>query len=385
MDNKLFKRPKKIILVANSSWYFYNFRLQLLKDIREIGYEIYLIAPKDKYTVKLIDNKFKFIEWNLKRLSINPINELISLMALIRIYLNLKPDLSHHFTIKSCIYGTIAAKISNTIFVINAITGLGYVFLSKNKSASFLRFFLRPLYRLIFKARRSIVIFQNSKDLEELNKLGITSTKNSNLISSSGVDINYFYPLKKNYSNIKKLSKFLFPSRVIREKGFFELIEACIILWDKGLNFELQIAGDIDKKIYKILKKEYSRELKNNNRLIFHGEVNNIRDLYSKCDIVILPSWREGLSKSLIEAASMEIPIITTDVPGCTDVIDHGINGLIVPPKDSDSIALAMELLIHNPLFAEKLGKAARIKVIDNFEMNLINNTTIYQYKRLLN
>ena len=97
--------------------------------------------------------------------------------------------------------------------------------------------------------------------MEELNKLGITSKK-SNLISSSGVDINYFYPINKNYSNIKRLSKFLFPSRVIREKGFFELMEACIILWDKGLNFELQIAGDIDKKTYKIIKKEYKNELK---------------------------------------------------------------------------------------------------------------------------
>ena len=379
---KIINKKKKVLLVSNSSWYLYNFRFQLLKDLLKQGFEVCLIAPKDKYTKKLIDAGFNFYNWKLCRFSINPFKEIISIFQIYKLYKNLKPDLTHHFTIKPCFYGTIAAKFSNTNLVINAITGLGYVFSSNTQKARILRYFLKPLYKIILNSKRSTVIFQNNNDLEKLCKFGITNLKNSNVISSSGVDVNYFYPSKLKIKNNFNL---LFPSRVIPEKGFQELIKAVKILWKKGLEFNLHLAGEIDNSVLKSLKKNFKKEIEDFKTLIIHGKLNDMKEIYIKSDLVVLPSWREGLSKSLIEAASMEMPIITTDVPGCNDVIDHGINGLIVPIKDYQSISLAIELLILNPLLAERFGKAARKKVRNTFEIKIVNNFTINQYYKLLN
>ncbi len=377
------QKNKKIILVANSSWYLYNFRVQLLNELVKEGFEVILIAPKDKFTNHLKELGFGFYNWNLKGLSINPFGELKSFLELLKLYTNLKPDLVHHFTIKSCIYGTLSAKFAGIKIVVNAITGLGYVFLSKTQKALILRTLLKPLYRLIFKARRSTVIFQNKHDLGKLTKLGIVKPENSSLISSSGIDINYFRSTKNTTVLNKNINNLLFPSRVLTEKGFKELLQASKLLWLKGLKFNLYLVGEIDELNNKFIQKNYREELEEIKCLKILGKVNNMKEIYLKSDLVVLPSWREGLSKALIEAASMELPIITTDVAGCNDVIDHGINGMLVPVRDSHALSLAIEFLILNPDIAEKFGRLAREKVKNNFEINLINNDTIKLYENL--
>ena len=377
------QKNKKIILVANSSWYLYNFRVQLLNELVKEGFEVILIAPKDKFTNHLKELGFGFYNWNLKGLSINPFRELKSFLELLKLYTNLKPDLVHHFTIKSCIYGTLSAKFAGIKIVVNAITGLGYVFLSKTQKALILRTLLKPLYRLIFKARRSTVIFQNKHDLGKLTKLGIVKPENSSLISSSGIDINYFRSTKNTTVLNKNINNLLFPSRVLTEKGFKELLQASKLLWLKGLKFNLYLVGEIDELNNKFIQKNYREELEEIKCLKILGKVNNMKEIYLKSDLVVLPSWREGLSKALIEAASMELPIITTDVAGCNDVIDHGINGMLVPVRDSHALSLAIEFLILNPDIAEKFGRLAREKVKNNFEINLINNDTIKLYENL--
>ncbi len=373
-----------ILLVANTSWYVYNFRLPLIKDLKLKGYGVDVVAPFDNYTHLLEHEGVKVHIWKVSRQSINPFLELNSIIELIRLYRSIRPDLVHHFTIKACIYGTIAAKFSNVFRVLNAVTGLGHVFLERGLHSRLMRRCLRPLYRTVFMARRSTVIFQNSDDQRKFIRLGITESNKSVLIRGSGVDIEHFKPLKTRKKKFNSPPQLLFPSRIIRQKGIYELLAASRKLWGKGLEFELLIAGKLDSGNRSSLSLSELKELRREKRVSLLGHIDDMSELYSQVDLVILPSWREGLSRALIEAAAMELPIITTDVPGCRDVIDHGGSGLLVPVKDTHSLMLAIQLLLSNQDFAYHLGETARRKVVNEFQVSLINEKTVAQYERLL-
>jgi len=354
-------------------------------QLRENGYNVGFVAPRDIYTSLLEAEGFKFVPWYVNRQSLNPINEFKALLNLWTIYHREKPCLVHHFTIKACLYGTIAAKGARVYRVINAITGLGHVFIGTRKRSVILRKIIMPLYKAAFTARRSIVIFQNASDQEKLIQLGIADDSRSRLIRGSGVDVNYFKPSPDKYlGHFRDPIQLLFPSRLIREKGIRELLAACKSLWSQGVNLELLIAGELDRGNRSALSDDEINHLQGNLRVRCLGHVDDMRSLYSSSDIVVLPSWREGLSRSLIEAAAMERPIITTDVPGCRDVVDHGLSGLLVPVRDARSIQLAIRLLLENPSLARSLGKAARLKVVSEFQVMHVNQSTISQYHQLL-
>ncbi len=376
---------KSLLLVANTSWYLYNFRFPLMRDLRKNGYQVAVVAPHDKYTILLEQEGFKVHNWKVSRSSINPFTEAIALLDLINIYRKERPDLLHHFTIKACLYGTIAAKFSRVYRVINAVTGLGHVFLGTRFHNRILRRILKPIYTAVFMARRSTVVFQNADDQEKLIQLGITESRKARLIYGSGVDIEKFKPDLDSSGKFHEPIKILFPSRLIKQKGLQEVLEASQSLWAESYNFELLLAGDIDIDNRSSISQEELLILKEEPRIICLGHVHNMRKLYSSIDIVVLPSWREGLSRSLIEAAAMERPIITTDVPGCRDVVDHGCSGLLVPLKNSHALKLAINLLIKNPSLARRFGKEAREKVVAEFQVSLVNKRTLEQYENLLN
>ena len=377
----------RVLLVANTSWYLYNFRLPLLNELRQSGLEVALVAPHDTYTPLLQAEGFTVHNWLVARSSINPLAELHALVDLLRIYRRERPDLVHHFTIKACLYGTIAAKLDGVPHVINAVTGLGHVFLGKRKRSRALRLALKPLYRAVFRARRSTVVFQNADDLDHLVSLGITDQHRSRLIRSSGVDIDHFSPQAAAIAprtDFHQPVRLLFPSRLIHEKGVRELLSACRALWAEDLALELLVAGSLDDGNRSSLTAAELEEIRLEPRVRCLGHVEDMRGLYASADLVVLPSYREGLSRALIEAAAMERPIITTDVPGCRDVIDHGVSGLLVPVCDAPSLRLAIQLLIQNPDLARRFGLAARDKVVQEFQVSLVNERTLVQYQRLL-
>ena len=374
----------RVLLVSNTSWYLYNFRLPLIRELRDSGYSLALVAPHDDYTPLLEAEGLIVHRWNVSRSSVNPFTEVHALFDLLRIYRNAKPDLVHHFTIKACLYGTVAAKGARVYRVINAVTGLGHLFLGTRKRSRLLRKAIKPVYRAAFRARRSTVVFQNAADQEKLIQLGMTDGNRARLIRGSGVDIEHFFPLEDSVGRFHTPLRLLFPSRLIREKGIFELLEACRSLWQKGVSLELFIAGALDNGNRSSLSSSELSELLSDPRIRCLGHVVDMQSLYASIDVVVLPSWREGLSRALIEAASMERPIITTDVPGCRDVVDHGCSGLLVPYCDSAAIELAILLLLQMPELARTFGKAARKKVLAEFQVSIVNEITLQQYKHLM-
>ena len=373
------KNKTKIVLVSNTSWYIYNFRLKLLFLIKSNNYDLSLICPKDEYTEKLENLGFKIFNWNLNRRSINPFRELISIYKLARIYSAIKPQIAHHFTIKACIYGSISAFLCNAKVIVNSFTGLGHYFISNNLRMKFIRKISKIFIKFIFSKINSKLILQNNSDREKLLKLKITTKNKSKVIPGSGIDLNYFYPEEKKFD--KKILKLLFPSRLIKEKGILELIEACILLEKEKIPIKVYIAGKLDDGNRSSLTKKEISVLKKQKNIHLLGHIEDMRNLYKRIDIVILPSWREGLSKALLEAAAMEKAIITTNVPGCKEIVKNMKTGLLVNVNDPIQIKDSVIKLYNNSSLINKFGKSARLRVKKKFEVNKINKMTLREYE----
>ena len=374
------KQKIKLIITANTGWYIYNFRIDLIKYLKLKKYEIYIICPNDRYSEKLKNMGLNVINWELNRKSLNPFIELLSILHLIKIYIKIKPNIVHHFTLKACIYGSLSASLFSKTKIINSITGLGPLFLSRNKLIKLVYFVFKSLFRYIFNNLSDRVIFQNKYDRKKYLQLNITSSDKSIIIPGSGINTDYFKPYPKKY-DIKEF-KLLFPARIIKEKGIIELIKACKLLWEIKLPIKLFIAGELDYGNRSVLKTKELKKLKNLKNISLLGHVDNMRDLYNKIDVVVLPSWREGLSRSLLEAASMEKGIITTNVPGCRDIIEHNKTGLIVNVRSPIEIKDSILNFYKNNFLIKKYGKAAREKVIKYFDIKRINSLTLRAYNK---
>ncbi len=371
---------KNLIITANTGWYIYNFKIDLIKYLISRNYQINVICPKDKYSFELKNMGLNLIFWELNRKSINPFSELNSLFQLIRIYSKIKPDIVHHFTLKACLYGTLSASLLNKTSIINSITGIGPLFISKEFKLKFIYLLSRRIFRHIFSKCSNKVIFQNQHDREKYIKMKLTTSNKSIVIPGSGINTDFFKPTNKK-TNINEF-KLLFPSRIIKEKGIVELIQACELLWKIKLPIKLFIAGELDAGNRSVLKNKEFKKLKNFKNISLLGHVENMRDLYREIDVVVLPSWREGLSRSLLEAASMEKGIITTNVPGCKEIVEHNKTGLVVNIKSPIELKNSILKFYNNTPLIKKYGKAARQKVLASFDIKRINSLTINEYNK---
>ena len=372
---------KKIVIVSNTGWYLYNFRFKLIKELSK-KYAVTLVFPFDCYSNPLKKTGCEIINWKLNRNSINPLLEIFSIFDLINIYLKIKPEIAHHFTIKACLYGTIAGRIVGLKKIFNAITGLGHVFLAKNTNAFIYKIVMVFIYRKVFNHKSSNLIFQNLEDRKFFQSLKIITKNKSFLIRGSGVDVNYYKREKEiKKIDLKKTIKIFFPSRIMKEKGIIELLEACQSLIDENVDLHLYIPSDLSFHNRSFLSKKEINKLKNKSWIKLLGQLSDLKPTYENSNIVILPSWREGLSMALLEASAMECSIITTNVPGCNDVVKHGESGLIVPPHDPVSIKLAILFLINNPVISEKFGKNARLSTMKKFNSEIVISQTMSLYE----
>ena len=255
---------------------------------------------------------------------------------------------------------------------------MGHFFISNNKRIKFIRKISKIFIRIIFSKINTKLILQNNSDRKKLLKLKITTKHKSIVIPGSGVDLDYFYPQEKIFE--KDLIKLLFPSRLIKEKGIMELIRACLLLEQANIPIKLYIAGKLDEGNRSSLNKEEIAVLKKLKNVFLLGHIEDMRNLYRKIDIVVLPSWREGLSKALLEAAAMEKAIITTNVPGCKEIVKHMETGLLVNVNNPGQIKESIIMIYNNPELIKKFGKAARLRVKKKFEVKKINRMTIGQY-----
>jgi glycosyltransferase involved in cell wall biosynthesis len=346
------KKQKRIVLSSNTAFSLYNFRLHLMRTLKDKGYEVIAVSPEDGKYSELLGKEFSFFAVkSLDRKGTNPIKDLKLFFEYFLLFRRLKPDLVINFTIKPNIYGSISAGLLG-IPSISVITGLGYVFIRE----SWLTKFVKLLYWLAFRFNRAVV-FQNSEDLITLRNI---SKEKSFLIESEGIDIKHFDPTLCKEAKKDEFT-FLFVGRLLTDKGIYELIRAYEKLKKEKPKVKLIIVGSPDEgNPNSISKGELEKWIKEG-LIEWHGFQEDVRPFYCMADCVVLPSYREGIPKVLLEAMAMEKPIITTDAPGCRNVCVDGVNGFLVKSKDVESLYLAMKRMVE--LGDEKLrefGKAGR-------------------------
>jgi glycosyltransferase involved in cell wall biosynthesis len=263
--------------------------------------------------------------------------------------------------------------------VINGITGLGHVFLEK----SALLPWVTLAYRLALGGKNRRVIFQNEDDLDYFKKLGLMGSDSAVLIKSSGVDLKRFSPVSSREFDAQTIPTVLFAGRLLREKGVYDLIDAAQSLRARGVRVQFDIAGEGDPGNPSTLSAEDIQRIEETQVVRFLGKVDRIEDRIAACDLVVLPSYREGVPRILLEAAAMGKAIVATDVPGCNDVVKDGESGLLVPVRNFQALADAIETLVNNSELRQKMGQEGRKRVIREFDDQVVAQKTWEVYQDL--
>jgi glycosyltransferase involved in cell wall biosynthesis len=301
----------------------------------------------------------------MNRRSLNPWREAKLLVYLTQLYAREKPDLVHHFTIKCVIYGSIAARFAGIKAQVNAVTGLGHVFTTDSWRTRLLKPFVRRLLRFALQGQKSRLVLQNPDDKQAFLTAQLISSENIYLIRGSGVDTEKF---KLSIQKKNSVFKILLATRLLWEKGIKEYVEAASIVKQKYPTVEFLLAGSPDSGNPASVAPEQIAIWEREGIITVLGHVDNMDDVLSQVNLVVLPSYREGVPRSLLEAAACGLPIVTTDVPGCREIVEHAVNGLLVPPKDSFALAKAIQYMIENPEKQAQMGMVGREKVLAEFD-----------------
>ena len=367
----------RIAFVGNTSFSLYKFRLGVMKSFISKGYEIFAIAPEDEYSELFLKESITYLSIDLDGKGRNIIRDGLLIKKLIYIYKSHKIDFIFHYTIKPNIYGSIAARYLK-IPSIAITTGLGFSFKKKN----LFNLFIKALYRFSLKKVLE-VWFLNSEDRDIFVRNKVTLKDKTFVLYSEGIDSKYYSPQIKTIKSDKFI--FLLLSRLIKEKGIEEYKIAAEILKKKGLNIECQLLGKQEKESSKSISLETVINWHNDGIIKYLGEFIDIRNYIVNSDCIVLPSYyMEGVPRCLMEALSMERPIITTDNVGCRELIVDNVNGFMCKPKNVIDLALKMEL-IYNTSIEERqnMGKNGRILVLETFDENIIIDHYHFRFNRL--
>lgn len=356
---------KKILFVVNVDWFFISHRLPLALEALKRGYEVHIacgITDKKEYleSLGLIVHPL-----NLSRSGTGIKGEIKAFCEIYNLLKEINPNIAHFVTIKPVLYGGIASRFLSIHKKVFSISGLGFIFIKQGLKATLVRMLIKTMYKFALCGKNSHVIVQNPDDkavLDSIVKIPIT------LIRGSGVDLNqYEYNEEKN-ENIKVSMA----CRLLKDKGVFEYIEASKILKKKYLNVKFELYGDIDIHNPASLTSDDIKKIKEEGFVNVYGFSSDIAKVFSDSNIVVLPSYREGLPKVLIEAAACGRAIVTTDVPGCRDAIEPNITGLLCKVKDSKSLASMIEKLIIDNNLRNSMGKEGRKLAEQEFDINKV-------------
>lgn len=373
------KIAMRLLMVINVDWFFLSHRLQVALGALSAGHEVHIATSLSQGRGQLEAYGFIVHPLEVDRSDAGPIGLIKLFCSLLRLFWVLRPDVLHLVTIKPVLIGGAAARFSPVGGVVYAVSGLGHVFLAEGMFGKLRRKIAVALYRFVLGARNIRIIFQNPEDCREIESVTNLRKDQAVLIPGSGVDLSaYPYsPMREGEAVV------LMASRLLTTKGVREYVAAAQQLRTSGVRSQFLLVGDPDPAnpaSIDVLELEVWRQQLDVKLL---GHRTDIAALMSQAHIVVLPSYREGFPKVLIEAAACGRAVITTDVPGCRDAIENGVTGMLVPVKDVQSLAEAMKELIENRSLSSAMGQAGRRRAEKLFDINSVVNKHLEVYRAL--
>ena len=356
----------KVLIIAPYTPEVISFRGELIKSIVKEGHEVIVVAPEKEGAEGVKELGADFYQLWFDRVSTNPIRDLKLIYDLYQFIRRHKPDVVFGYTIKPVIYGAMAAKIARVKNIYTMITGLGHTFIVESKKDKIVTEIVKVLYRLSSKCTNKL-IFQNSADLEEFVGQGLIDKEKCSVVDGSGVDLNRF-----KGEELPKEPIFLLIARVIREKGIIEYMEAARKIKKIYPQAIFRLVGPFDANPTSLKIEDLEPYIKDGS-IEYLGAKKDVRPCINECSIYVLPSYREGTSRTVLEAMAMGRPILTTDAPGCIETIKDNKNGFLVPIKDSESLVEKMEWFINHMDKAQEMGEASYQYCKERYDVNKVN------------
>lgn len=365
-----------ILLCCNSVFGMVNFRGGVIRSLVSNGFRVIVVAPADAYVDELKAIGAVYIEWRLNGRGTSVKFEMSALLQLSAIYRSIRPDVAFHFTIKPVIYGAFVSRILSIPFI-SVVTGLGYTFINDN----FVSRVARLMYRMTLRWSTEVWLL-NEDDHQTLVAEGLLTCATVRMLPGEGIDISKFVPTDPVSTT---LPKFLFVSRLIRDKGVFEYIEAARNLLNDGVKADFALLGTVDADKHAEITPEMVRAWEAEGIIKYLGTSKDVRPYISRSHCIVLPSYREGIPRCLLEASAMARPVIATNVPGCRDVVLDGKTGFLCDPQSAKSLAVTIKrFLVLTDAGRKKMGDQGRQFVCSHFDEKLILTQYVETLRKVL-
>ncbi|GAB1152053.1 MAG: glycosyltransferase family 4 protein [Shewanella algae] len=348
---------KRLAFVVNVDWFFISHRLPIAIEAVKRGYDVHVVCADTGKVSEIEKHAITVHRINLARSGTNVFREIRTFLDIYKVCMRVKPDIIHGITIKPVVYSSLVARLLDIKKRVFSISGLGYVFIDQGLKAKIIRKLVSFLYRLGLNNSKSLVIFQNSSDMSVFKKQNIVKHEQCRLIRGSGVDLTVYkyYPV---HPSDKPIVMFL--ARLLKDKGVVEFCEAAHRLKQAGSKAEFVLVGDLDPHNPNSLDEASLEMYQSRGDVIHWGYSTDVAAVIAKSTIMVLPSYREGLPKSLIEAAAVGRAVVTTNVPGCRDAIEPGISGVLVPARQVEPLIEAIDDLVKDFVKCKKMGELGR-------------------------
>ncbi len=365
--------PPLLLIVVTEDWYFWSHRLPLARAARDAGFRVEVATRVDAHGDRIRAEGFKLHDLPILRRGLASALEPFSVAALVSLYRRLGPQLVLHVALKPVVLGTLAGRIAGVPATLNILTGMGFVFTSQSWKARLLRPPIAALLGRLLSHPRVLTVVQNKEDLETLTEAGVLAPAGTRLIRGSGVDVAFFSPLPEPEGPFTVAAV----CRMLGDKGVYDLIAAARLLRFRNAGVRILLAGPLDPLNPTAVPEARLQSWKAEGLADWIGAVSDVRDVWRRAHAAVLPSHREGLPKALIEAAACGRAIVTTDTTGCREVVEEGLNGLLVPPRDPAALADALERLSRDPAYCRLLGNAGRRRVEERFSEAVVISQTL--------
>ena len=371
---------RRLMFVVNNPAFFMSHRVPVAQAAQRAGYDVHVATMDGPAVADIEALGMTHHAIPMTRSGKHPLQELGTLLALVRLFRRVRPDVVHLVTIKPVLYGGIAARLARVPGMVAAISGLGFVFLSDTLKMRLVRSVVARLYRIALGHPNSRVIFQNANDRDLLKSLGAVRDGQVVMIRGAGVDLDAYRALPEPAAPPVVVTMV---ARLLRDKGVQEFVQAAGMLRQRGVPVMMQLVGGVDAGNPASATQDEVEAWQRDGAVQALGERSDVPELYAASHIAVLPSYREGLPKSLIEAAACARAVVTTDVPGCRDAIEPGETGLLVPVRDAQALADAIARLAEDATLRQAMGKAGRALAEREFNIDQVARIHVALYDTL--